>query len=279
MKITVLVDIQSKNSHLKAEGALSLLIEDKGKTILFDTGFSDIFLSNASKLNLQLDKIDYVILSHGHFDHTWGLDHLIHHLFIKRRKSKKFQKPTLIAHPDVFKSRYLDIFGEIGPNISKDKAENHFNLKLSKEPLWITKDILFLGEVPRINDFEAKEAIGQIDGKDDYVLDDSALAIRTSKGLVIVTGCSHSGICNICEYSIKLFKTDKIYDIIGGFHITKENENRIEPTINYLQDFNIPKLHPCHCIDFETKCKFAQSLNIYDVYVGLTLDYNKIFNL
>ena len=89
---------------------------------------------------------------------------------------------------------------EIGSIYRKEELNNYFKLKLSKDAININDNLIYLGEIPNLFDFEKREKIGKIkiDDKyiDDYVLDDSAIVYKSNKGLFIITGCSHSGICN-----------------------------------------------------------------------------------
>ncbi len=110
--------------------------------------------------------------------------------------------------------------------------------------------------------------------QEDYIQEDSALAYNTGHGLVIITGCSHAGICNITEQAKSLFKEERILDIIGGFHLLKPDETRLRKTIEYMGKIKPEKIHPCHCIDFNTKVEFAKSLDVHEVGVGYQIEYN-----
>lgn len=112
-----------------------------------------------------------------------------------------------------------------------------------------SKDIFYLGEIPRINNFETGNF------KNDKMLDDSAIVIKTSKGAIVITGCSHSGICNISEYA-KIVSGQKLYAVIGGFHLFEDNESAVNKTIEYFKMENPKHLLPMHCVDFSTKVKF-----------------------
>jgi len=252
MKITVLVD--NKEGKCKAEHGFSLYIESD-KKILLDTGASVLFLKNAKELNINLDDIDMVVLSHGHWDHGNGLK------FIKDK--------ILVCHPDCFIERYRhkdDMMN--GLPLSLEQAKKQFDLITSKEPYELSDRIIFLGEIPRKNDFEAKTTHFYLPNKDpDFIPDDSALAIKSDKGLIVITGCSHSGICNIIEYAKEVTKINKVYAVIGGFHLRKLGEIT-KKTIDYLKKQNIEKIIPCHCVKDEVKEKMKQELNIETIKAG-----------
>ncbi len=106
---------------------------------------------------------------------------------------------------------------------------------------------------------------------DDTVDDDSAIACRGDKGLFVITGCSHSGICNILEYAKRVCNDDRIYGVIGGFHLFEADE-RLEKTIEYLKENNVKLLYPCHCVSLKAKVEMAKKLDINEVGVGLEIN-------
>lgn len=232
MKITVLND----NTPGKCEGThgLSLLVESESKKILLDTSPSDIFLKNAQKLDVSLDDVDTIVLSHGHWDHGDGLKYL--------------GGQKLICHPECFIKRYRSKDGSyIGLSTGLEGAEKKFDLELSDRPLKISEKITFLGEIPRENDFEAKKSDWyKSDRTEDFVIDDSGLAIKTDQGLVIIAGCSHAGICNIVEHARKVTGQNKIQAVIGGFHL-KEKNKALRQTIKYFQEVKVGAVYPLHC--------------------------------
>nr|MDA3854120.1 MBL fold metallo-hydrolase [Bacteroidales bacterium] len=187
MKLTVLTENFAGGPYL-AEHGLSYLIEHNGKKLLFDTGHSDVFLHNAELLGIDLQKeVDTVVLSHGHWDHGDGLQYL--------------QDKTLYAHPLVFMKRYRRLNKTfLGLKMSKSEAIKRFDLKTSITPVEVKPDVFFLGEIPRLNDFEAQQTLFlDASDKPDFILDDSALAIKCGNELIVVTACSHSGVCNIVD--------------------------------------------------------------------------------
>ncbi|MDD3150389.1 MAG: MBL fold metallo-hydrolase [Candidatus Gastranaerophilales bacterium] len=278
MELTVLTDntvLQGKN--FLGEHGLSIYIEENDKKILFDTGYSNVFIKNAHKMGINLLNLDYIILSHGHYDHTWGLSHYLSFYSSALKQGENIKKPVILTHPDTFKEKFKENFGEIGCFLSKDKLEKNFNLKLTKEPYLINENFVFLSEIPRLNDFEGKDFIGSIlednSFKNDYILEDSAIVYKTNQGLVLITGCSHSGICNIIEYAVQICNDSRIVDIIGGFHLVKASNERLVKTADYLSKFSLNKLHPCHCTDFDAKIFLSKKLNLKETGVGTVLEY------
>ena len=194
------------------------ILESQGKKILFDCGYSDLFISNATKLGIDLFDLDYIVLSHNHQDHTWGLNYLIEYYSSVIMLNRKVKRPTLVAHPEIFRSTFIKDVGEIGMIISQKKLANFLDIKLSAEPFSLSEELIFLGEVPRVNNYENQDAIGmdKMSGKPDFMLDDTALALKTGDGIFVITGCSHAGICNICEYAKTVCGHEKILSVIGG---------------------------------------------------------------
>jgi len=186
MKLTVLVDNNTYiDRYFLGEPGLSFFIEDEEKRILFDCGYSSIFFENARKMGIDLRFLDYLVLSHCHLDHTWGVETLIREYTEAIFEGREYKKPTIIAHPLVFVSTFVDGVGDIGSLISNKKIQQHFLLHLSKDTVAITKNLIFLGEIPRTFPFESTYPMGRKEGEheDDFVLDDSALAYKTEKGL------------------------------------------------------------------------------------------------
>lgn len=278
MKLTVLIDNNTLiDRYFLGEPGVSYLIEDEGRKVLFDVGYSDTFIKNARKLSLDLLDLDFVVLSHGHMDHTWGLIPLIRLYTEGMIENLEVRKPTLVTHPFTLSSRTFGDLPEIGALLSEDKLSGHFKVKLSREPVNLTERLVFLGEIERTNGFEAKNPIGRIlDGgveKDDFILDDSALAYKSSAGLVIITGCSHAGICNIVEYARKVCSDDRIVDIVGGFHLLDPSEEQLEGTIEYMESLGPESVHACHCTDLNSKIALSRIVNLKEVGVGMTLKY------
>jgi len=253
MKLTVLND-NAPGDICASEHGLSYLVE-ADKTILFDTGASDLFLKNAALLKLDLKMVDTVVLSHGHWDHGNGL--------------KYIENKTLITHPDSFQKKYRKKDQSyIGLPFSKDEAKEKFELVTTKKPYQISEQITFLSEIPRLNDFEAKTTSFELeDGTDDFVYDDSALAIKTDNGLVVVSGCAHAGICNTIDYAIKITGINKVYGVIGGFHL-KKNDTQTQKTIEYFKNLEIQKIYPSHCTALPALAAFHQTFNTKQVLSG-----------
>ena len=278
MKLTVLIDNNTLiDRYFLGEPGVSYLIETDGKKILFDVGYSDAFIINARKLSIDLLSVNFIVLSHGHLDHTWGLVPLIRLYTDLIFEGKNVNKPMLVTHPLSLSSKKIGDLPEIGTLIPKNKLSGYFNLKLSKEPVYLTERLVYLGEIERTNEFEAKKPVGKtLDGgieKEDFLIDDSALAYKSPEGLIIITGCSHSGICNIVEYARKVCGDDRVVDIIGGFHLLNPSKEQMNGTIEYMKSMHPASVHACHCTDLNSKIALSSVVNIKEVGVGLILEF------
>ncbi len=278
MKLTVLVDNNTLiDRYLLGEPAVSFLIEEDGKKVLFDVGYSDVFIRNANKLSLGLLDVDYLVLSHCHLDHTWGLIPLVRMHTESMIEGLPVKRAKLVTHPATFMSRQGPGMPEIGSLLTQETLSAFFDVSLSSEPVWLTKRLVFLGEIERKNDFEAKDPIGTVMENGarvaDFIPEDSALAYKSESGLVIITGCSHAGICNIVEYARKVCKTDEVQDIIGGFHLQDPRQEQLQGTLNYMQQLQPKEVHACHCTDLRSKIELGKVVNLQEVGSGLVLDY------
>ena len=272
LKLKVLVDNNTYiDQYYFGEPAVSYYIEDGDTKILFDTGYSDLYIQNARKLNVSLKDISTIVISHGHNDHTGGL------AYLKKSDAFDLEQLKILAHPDTFATKMIDHL-EIGSPVTKDELQSFLHLELSKKPVKISPHLTYLGEIPRVHAFENTAPIGKCGCgvhplEDDYLMDDTALVYQTSEGLYIITGCSHSGICNIIEHAKKVCECDTILGVIGGFHLF-EPSPRVDHTIDYFKRNQIKALYPCHCVSLNVKASMYQELPIHEVGVGLEIDWS-----
>jgi 7,8-dihydropterin-6-yl-methyl-4-(beta-D-ribofuranosyl)aminobenzene 5'-phosphate synthase len=280
ISITVLVDNSTLiDRYLLAEPGLSVYLETGELKILFDCGYSDLFISNAHRLGINLLDLDYVVLSHGHLDHTWGIADLIRYLTQARIENKVHRIPVVVSHPFTFYPRSKPPHGNIGSMFSEDRLSYHLPVRAARSPLWLSEDLVYLGEIERNLDFKSadqgKRKIVMPDGREepDYLLDDSALACRTGKGLVIITGCSHSGICNIISQAQKICGEERILDIIGGLHLLSPPARQMAGTLEFLSSTGPGALHACHCTSLQSKIALSSAVPIHETGVGLRITY------
>lgn len=277
LTLTVLADNSTLTDvELRGEPGLSFLLETGTRKILFDTGLSGLFLDNAERLGIDLRDTDLLVFSHGHRDHTGGLSAFIRYLAGSQPAGAPVRVPELVAHPRCFWPRERD--GTMnGSPVSEAEAARHFRLRLSALPVWLTRDLIFLGEVPHRFAFEQGEPgsrkLYYPDGSTgpDPLADDSALVFRSDTGLVIITGCSHAGICTITEYAKEVCGEPRVRDIIGGFHLTAPAPVRWEGTGGYLAGLSLEALHACHCTSLAARIALAAHCPVQETGVGMTL--------
>ncbi|PKQ61418.1 hypothetical protein BZG02_15810 [Labilibaculum filiforme] len=257
MKIKVLVDNTAIDGFEAVHG-FSAIIEDDEK-ILFDVGPNSLFVENAKKMNVDLDELKTIVLSHGHWDHGDGLQ------FISQKR--------LITHPDSFLVRFRQANKTtVGLKMSKKEIESQFDLKESKAPLWLSENMVFLGEIPRVNSFESQATTFLLeDGTPDFVVDDSAIAVKSKKGLIVISGCAHAGICNTVTYAKKVCGVEKVYAVLGGFHLKKLDEV-FEETVRFFQDEKLEILGATHCTSFIVQEEFKKYFKTINLEAGVEAD-------
>jgi 7,8-dihydropterin-6-yl-methyl-4-(beta-D-ribofuranosyl)aminobenzene 5'-phosphate synthase len=204
-----------------------------------------------------------VVLSHGHWDHAGGLH------FLKNK--------TLITHPSAFIKRYRKSnHSSVGIHFSKNDIFKNFELTETKEPYLVTPNLFFLGQIPRLNNFESQTTSFEFEnGEDDFIEDDSALAAIVNQQLIVVSGCSHSGICNICEYAQKVTGIENLNTVIGGFHLNQNNQQTIK-TIQYFKSKNVKNVLPSHCTGLAALAAFFDAFKVEQVKTGQSYNFKEL---
>lgn len=274
MKVTILCDNNTAiDRYFYGEPGFSALIEEGDQSILLDTGYSDIFIHNAQLLGLELKELDSLIFSHGHDDHTGGLGGLLKYYEVTQMK----KKVDLIAHEKAFEPK-ISNGREIGLNLRESALEGYFNVRKINEPFHLTENLIYLGEIPRRNPFENKFTFGVTKGatgefEPDHIMDDTSLAYKTEKGIVIIMGCCHAGICNTIEYAKEVCGDDRIVDAIGGFHLLDVDPAVMDQLLEYLSRQKISAMHPSHCTDLKAKINLSRVVSVEDLGVGDSFEY------
>lgn len=259
VQITTLSENTAGRMNLLAEWGLGILIEADGYKILLDTGQSFSAAYNAITLGIDLSQIDKIVFSHGHLDHTGGLLHIL-----KMVKGKV----EVIAHPDIWALKYArrseqaeEYIGVPFPREAAEALGASFNL--SKEPVWISENIVTSGEIPMITEYEKIDPIlyvkekGEL--KPDPLWDDQALFLKSEKGLIIILGCAHRGIINTIRYAQKLTGVEPVYAVIGGTHLISASPQRMDLTIAELLNFGVQRLGVSHCTGLPASAMLAQT--------------------
>ncbi|MCC8194827.1 MAG: MBL fold metallo-hydrolase [Deltaproteobacteria bacterium] len=251
LRLSILMENSAADGYV-CEHGLSFLLDFGGTVVLFDTGASGAFLENAARMGCDLGAVTHIALSHGHYDHTGGLGPALRHIAAQKNENPL---PPLIAHPDVFLKRRRPPGHPAGPKELGMPEDGRAELArwpatYTREPLYIRDDIVFLGEIPRPQP-EFCALVGEVayDGgyRKDLLPDDTALAYITDEGLVIIAGCSHSGIVNIIGHARNVTGVAKIRAVYGGLHCKDMTPDCLERTRAALARENLAELFACHC--------------------------------
>jgi 7,8-dihydropterin-6-yl-methyl-4-(beta-D-ribofuranosyl)aminobenzene 5'-phosphate synthase len=268
-RVQLVKDGKMEQNQVLAEHGFSALVQtslaDQSHAVLFDAGLSPIAVPfNLRSLGIDLTKLEALALSHGHLDHFGALLPLLGMLP---------HKPIpLVLHPDAFITpRYLKFsedFKVLFPTLVREELERAgAELIETAGPYLMAGDsVLFLGEVERITDFEKGMPIAfcEKDGCEqwDAISDDTALVANLKgKGLVIVSGCAHSGIVNTVEYARKVTGVEQVHAVIGGFHL---NGPAFEPiigrTVEEMLSLTPRYIVPTHCTGERAVRAFEQAM-------------------
>ena len=251
-----------------AEHGFSMLIRvlfrRKIVSVLFDTGISaDGVVENAKRMGLELGEVEYVVLSHGHYDHFGGL--------VSALKTINKVNLPLIVHEDMFKTRGTANNNGTIRTYPKFPARDQLSsaqLINTKQPYLIGDGmILVTGEIPRETSFEKgylqhKALMNGSWQPDPLIFDDRAVVFNVrGKGLVVISGCAHAGIINTILYAQRISEIVNIYAVMGGFHLAgKENERRIKPTVREMKRISPKLIAPSHCTGWRGMCAIAKAL-------------------
>ncbi|MDX9703376.1 MAG: MBL fold metallo-hydrolase [Candidatus Auribacterota bacterium] len=258
ISITILVDDTVTRSMLLAEHGFSAYLDINGHKVLFDAGQGMALKHNARLMGIKLNNLDSIIISHGHYDHANGIKKLIN-----------LHKIMVYAHPLTTCPRYKKIgdneFKQIGIDwISNRSTQEMIEWQLSSDPQYITNDVVLSGEIPRTMKFEESDEPFYIKDRDnivkDYLFDDQALFLRTPEGLIIITGCAHSGLINTILHAVKLMNDDRVLAVIGGTHLIHSGEERLQVTVEHLESLKVKKLYAAHCTGFNSCCFLKERL-------------------
>ena len=258
LRITTLSENTAGMGEFLAEWGLSILIETDKVNILLDTGTSTSVCHNADTLGIDLSKIDKIVLSHGHYDHTGGLRQVL------GRMKKEIE---IIAHPDIWTTKYSRRKGQadryIGIPFQREDLESlgaRFNL--TTKPVKITDNVMTTGEIPVITDYEEIDShLGVKESgvwKPDKLADDLAITVNTEFGLVVVLGCAHRGAINTLYHAQQLTGRKEIHTVLGGSHLIGASEERIWLTVAAFKELGVKQLGLCHCTSLPVAALLAQ---------------------
>jgi 7,8-dihydropterin-6-yl-methyl-4-(beta-D-ribofuranosyl)aminobenzene 5'-phosphate synthase len=257
LRISTLSENTAHIGDFVGEWGLSILVETDETTVLLDAGKGLSASYNADALGVDLNRVDKILLSHGHYDHTGGLSNIL------RRMKKDVE---VIAHPDVWQAKY---------SRRKDSPDRYIGIPFreaelsslgatfifSSQPVQLGSGIWSTGQVPMVTAFE--EIDKGLFVKDDsgwhldQVMDDQALILTSPMGLVVLPGCAHRGIVNTILHARKVTGIDRVFAVIGGSHLMNTSEERLWQTIDALREMGVERLGLCHCTDLPAASRLA----------------------
>ncbi len=306
LQITTLIEnMQDDAGELICEHGLSLYIEFAGRKILFDTGQTGEFLPNARKLGKNVADVDYIVISHGHYDHSGGVVRLVEELQgtedIGGGQVLQCAKDTgggqvlqsaadgiaeakgsipMYVGEEFFHKKYKHLsdgsYRYNGNSFTEADlpGEKVALRKVTADVTYLEENIILFKNFKRVTDFEKlnlkfvverggglsceepllvsdkgdlQEAeVGEMPYMQDDFRDELALGLRTSKGLVVVVGCSHVGIVNILQ-TIAERTGERIYSVLGGTHLVEADEERLDKTLKALRNMELSQIAVSHC--------------------------------
>jgi len=259
--ITTLAENTAGSVNSIGEWGFSALIEGEGVNVLLDTGGGYGILNNAELVGVDLSKVDTLVISHAHFDHTGGL----------RKVLKKIGRELeVIAAEDLWAEKYSTRGGQkpqyIGIPYTRAELESlGARFTLTQEPVKITENIMTTGEVPAVTDFETVgedylwAKVGEELQRDTFP-DDRALIVKTDAGLAVILGCAHRCLINTLYHARTLTGVEEIHTVVGGCHLINASEERIIKTIAALKDLDVKRVGVSHCTGLRAAAMMAAEL-------------------
>jgi 7,8-dihydropterin-6-yl-methyl-4-(beta-D-ribofuranosyl)aminobenzene 5'-phosphate synthase len=273
---------------LLAEHGFAALVDlpEDHLRLLWDAGLtSTVLIENMKRMEIDPDSIQKIALSHGHDDHTAGLSDLLR--WMDRKPETKEWGPEVsiqeiqewsalkrlpvIAQPAAFRERwYFEKDGKkFGPNQPPPRCEWEAlgaEVILSDKPYQLGRGCWTTGMIPRLS-FETSGRSTSLYYRQedkfiqDDIEDDQALVVNVKgKGLVILSGCAHSGIINTINQAIRISGVMQIWAILGGFHLARAKQGEMQKTIDALKEFKPRLIVPSHCTGFRAQCRLADEL-------------------
>ena len=208
MEVRILFDKQALNKDLYTGWGISILING---SILFDTGENgEWLLHNMQQLDIKIDSLKSIVISHDHWDHTGGIYEIL-----KRKELKVYGCPH-------FSKEFINRIQHLGAEfIGADKF------------IKISEGIFLSGEI-----------LGQYTGGS---IAEQALIIKTEKGISVLTGCSHPGIINMLEYVNRQLPKERFYSVIGGLHLIEHDHRVVRMILEKFKRLEVRRVGITHC--------------------------------
>lgn len=259
MKFAFLMENKTESSGVVAEHGLSVYIEAQGRKILFDAGASSMFADNAAVMNIDLESVDTMIVSHGHYDHTGGVP--------------KFCEINKIAPIYIHENAFYENFSmeaDGTKSIDSIRWTDHERAEIDPRIVrtggveWITENIAVSGTVPRMDGFEPTATFYRMlpDGTtiEDSMDHEQILVIREPEGLYVFSGCSHRGVVPAIRFAREMFEGERIAVLVAGMHLMWADELMRKKVVDQILEEDMDVVMPVHCTGINAICDLKMAM-------------------
>jgi len=270
MKATVVVDNMSKE-NIDHEWGFCINIEYNGKNILLDTGASGLFLENAKKLEIDMQNIDYAVLSHAHYDHADGMKY-----FFQMNEKAKFYLRHGSEEKFYMKKWFIHRYIGIPRNLFKEYKERIVYVRgdysLFQGVSLIPHKTEGLSEIGKKNMMYIRSESGW---RPDDFSHEQSLVLDTPSGLVIFNSCSHAGADNIINEVAATYPDKRIKALIGGFHIYHKSKAEVRELARRIKMTDIEAIYTGHCTGKRSFKILQEELGerAHQLYAGLVIEF------
>jgi len=276
------------DAPLLAEHGFSALVhlQSSNAKILWDAGVTRVALpENLRRMKIDPATIDVIALSHGHGDHTMAVSDALQMANLKPESREwaatvavdemvhwaERRRVSIIAHPAAFRERWNFAndgtrYGPVQPPPRGEWESLGAQIVLSARPYQLTPGVWLTGTIPRYS-FETAGVSATRRYREgnaflpDQIEDDQAIVVNVKdKGLVVLSGCAHSGIVNTVNYARAISGVDKVWAIIGGFHLGRAQDDEVQRTIAEIKTLQPKLIAPTHCTGFAAMAQFAAQM-------------------
>lgn len=249
IKITTLVENSVYGKGLQGEHGLSLLVDTGEHRLLFDTGVSDLFIRNAGALGIDLGDVDFLVLSHGHRDHTGGL----HHFLAMNHKAK------VICKKELFFPKFKE---ERENGVMRPDALDRTRFRFVEEVTGLCPGVFVFPQWPIADeeDTHFEHFFTLVEGRKqaDTFTDELALVLKQGDEVSVLSACSHRGITNIVRRVQEYFPQASLKLVLGGFHIRNAAKEKFEVIARFFEERLPQRLGVCHCTGTDKYALFHQ---------------------
>jgi 7,8-dihydropterin-6-yl-methyl-4-(beta-D-ribofuranosyl)aminobenzene 5'-phosphate synthase len=276
IRLITLVENTVNRRHLMAEHGVSFHLQTNQNAVLFDTGQSDLLRHNARELDLHLESVDAVALSHGHYDHTGGLP-------VVRASAPQAR---FYLHPAALDPKFArnseTVIHRAGMPPASLEALRQANTVVVKvtQPTEVVEGIFVTGEIAQRTDFEDVGGHFFLDSecwRADPLVDDMALFFDTRDGLVVLLGCGHAGVVNTLLHIRRVTNARPIHTVLGGMHLLSASADRITHTVEAFRELGVQHLGPAHCTGSAPTARLWNEFpgRCFACPVGSTLEFER----